>query len=97
MVYVVDISASMQGRPLENVKSALLAALSKLSPADTFNVIAFNGKSLLFSSSMEPSGKESIGKATQWIDQNFVAEGGTDISLPLNQVRNMTFLYYRLV
>ncbi|KAH0728786.1 hypothetical protein KY290_003489 [Solanum tuberosum] len=89
VVYVVDISASMQGRPLENVKSALLAALSKLSPADTFNVIAFNGKSLLFSSSMEPSGKESIGKATQWIDQNFVAEGGTDISLPLNQAIEM--------
>ncbi|KAK4736214.1 hypothetical protein R3W88_010475 [Solanum pinnatisectum] len=89
VVYVVDISESMQGRPLENVKSALLAALSKLSPADTFNVIAFNGKSLLFSSSMEPSGKESIGKATQWIDQNFVAEGSTDISLPLNQAIEM--------
>lgn len=87
----------MQGRPLENIKSALLAALSKLSPADTFNIIAFNGKSLLFSSSLMLSGKESIGKATQWIDQNFVAEGSTDISLPLNQVRNVTFLYYVLV
>uniref|UniRef100_A0A3Q7FW48 VWFA domain-containing protein n=1 Tax=Solanum lycopersicum TaxID=4081 RepID=A0A3Q7FW48_SOLLC len=89
VVYVVDISASMQGRPLENIKSALLAALSKLSPADTFNIIAFNGKSLLFSSSLMLSGKESIGKATQWIDQNFVAEGSTDISLPLNQAIEM--------
>lgn len=89
VVYVVDISASMQGRPLENVKAALLAALSKLSPADTFNVIAFNGKSLLFSASMVPAGKESIGKAIQWIDQNFVAEGSTDISLPLNQAIEM--------
>ncbi|MCD9644018.1 hypothetical protein HAX54_031976 [Datura stramonium] len=89
VVYVIDISASMQGRPLENVKAALLAALSKLSPADTFNVIAFNGKSLLFSSSMLPAGKESIGKAIQWIDQNFVAEGSTDISLPLNQAIEM--------
>ncbi|KAK4349806.1 hypothetical protein RND71_029119 [Anisodus tanguticus] len=89
VVYVVDISASMQGRPLENVKDALLAALSKLSPADTFNIIAFNGKSLLFSSSMVPAGKESIGKAIQWIDQNFVAEGSTEISLPLNQAMEM--------
>lgn len=97
MVYVVDISASMQGRPLENVKAALQAALSKLSPADSFNIIAFNGKSLLFSSSMVPVGKESIGKAAQWIDQNFVAEGSTNISLPLNQVRSATFLYYALV
>ncbi|CAN4087016.1 unnamed protein product [Withania somnifera] len=89
VVYVVDISASMQGRPLENVKAALLAALSKLSPANAFNVIAFNGKSLLFSSSMVLAGKESIGKAIQWIDQNFVAEGSTDISLPLNQAIQM--------
>ncbi|XP_059303020.1 uncharacterized protein LOC132055300 [Lycium ferocissimum] len=89
VVYVVDISASMQGRPLENVKAALLAALSKLSPADAFNIIAFNGKSLLFSTSLVPSGKESIGKAIQWIDQNFVAEGSIDISLPLNQAIEM--------
>ncbi|PHU24453.1 hypothetical protein BC332_09560 [Capsicum chinense] len=89
VVYVVDISASMQGRPLENVKAALQAVLSKLSPADSFNVIAFNGKSLLFSSSMVPVGKESIGKAAQWIDQNFVAEGSTNISLPLNQAIEM--------
>ncbi|XP_047266213.1 uncharacterized protein LOC107864701 isoform X3 [Capsicum annuum] len=89
VVYVVDISASMQGRPLENVKAALQAALSKLSPADSFNIIAFNGKSLLFSSSMVPVGKESIGKAAQWIDQNFVAEGSTNISLPLNQAIEM--------
>lgn len=90
MVYIVDISASMQGKPLENVKAALLAALSKLNPADTFNIIAFNENSLLFSSSMVTSSKESIGQAIQWIDQNIVAEGSTDISLQLNQVI-MTF------
>ncbi|OIT27188.1 PREDICTED: von Willebrand factor A domain-containing protein DDB_G0285981-like [Nicotiana attenuata] len=89
VVYIVDISASMQGKPLENVKAALLAALSNLNPADTFNIIAFNGKSLLFSSSMVPSGKESIGKAIQWIDQNIVADGSTDIALPLNQAIEM--------
>nr|XP_016504559.1 PREDICTED: uncharacterized protein LOC107822518 isoform X1 [Nicotiana tabacum] len=89
VVYIVDISASMQGKPLENVKAALLAALSNLNPADTFNIIAFNGKSLLFSSSMVPSGKESIGKAIQWIDQNIVADGSTVIALPLNQAIEM--------
>ncbi|XP_009625881.1 uncharacterized protein [Nicotiana tomentosiformis] len=89
VVYIVDISASMQGKPLENVKAALLAALSKLNPADTFNIIAFNENSLLFSSSMVTSSKESIGQAIQWIDQNIVAEGSTDISLPLNQAIEM--------
>lgn len=85
-MFLVDISASMQGTPLENVKTALLAALLKLNPIDTFNVVAFSGSSLPFSSSLEPATKEMIEKASEWIEMNFVAEGGTNISDPLNQV-----------
>ncbi|KAK6148761.1 hypothetical protein DH2020_016286 [Rehmannia glutinosa] len=89
VVFLVDISASMQGSPLENVKSALLASLLKLNPADTFNVIAFNGSSLLFSPSLVPATKEMVEKASEWIGMNFIAEGGTNISTPLNQAINM--------
>ena len=39
---MIDISASMKGSPLENVKNALLASLSQLNAQDTFNIIAFN-------------------------------------------------------
>ncbi|KAK6139698.1 hypothetical protein DH2020_026566 [Rehmannia glutinosa] len=42
VVFVVDISGSMKGKPLEDTKNALSAALAKLDPKDLFNVIAFN-------------------------------------------------------
>ncbi|KAK4395052.1 putative nucleoside diphosphate kinase [Sesamum angolense] len=89
VVFLVDISASMQGSPLENVKTALVAALLKLNPVDTFNIIAFNGSSLLFSPSLVPATKEGIGKVSEWIQTKFIAEGGTNISAPLDQAINM--------
>ena len=76
----------MSGDPLDKVKAAVLTALSKLNPADSFNIIAFNGLSLLFSSSMELATKEVIENASQWIANNVVADGSTNISLPLSQV-----------
>ncbi|KAF8388713.1 hypothetical protein HHK36_025393 [Tetracentron sinense] len=89
VVFIVDISGSMQGRPLENAKNALSAALSKLNPQDFFSIIAFNGETYLFSSSMELATEETIENAIQWIDIKFVAEGGTNILLPLNQAIEM--------
>ncbi|XP_073295862.1 uncharacterized protein [Primulina huaijiensis] len=89
LVFVVDISASTRGSPLENVKTAVLAALLKLNPVDTFNIVAFNGNSSSFSTSMESATKEMIEKASEWIGVNFIAEGSTNISTPLNQAINM--------
>ncbi|CAI9100754.1 OLC1v1037922C1 [Oldenlandia corymbosa var. corymbosa] len=89
LVFVVDISGSMKGRPLEETKNALLSSLSKLEPQDLFNVIAFNGETYIFSSSLVPATTEAIGNATQWINMNFVAGGGTNILLPLTQAIEM--------
>ncbi|KAL3511600.1 hypothetical protein ACH5RR_024317 [Cinchona calisaya] len=89
VIFIIDISASMRGNPLDNAKTALLTALSKLDPADTFNIIAFNDRSLLFSSNMEQATKEAIEKAYQWISNNFIADGGTNISIPLSQALKM--------
>ncbi|KAL5728559.1 hypothetical protein ACHQM5_001630 [Ranunculus cassubicifolius] len=89
VVFLVDTSESMKGTPLENVKNALHVALSNLSLEDSFNIIAFNGETYLFSSSLEPATKETVEKAIQWININFIAEGGTNILLPLNQAMEM--------
>ncbi|XP_075490974.1 uncharacterized protein LOC142529349 [Primulina tabacum] len=89
VVFVVDISGSMKGKLLDDTKNALFAALSKLNPGDSFNVIAFNGKTYLFSSSLESATAEAIEKVTQWVNLNFVAGGGTNILLPLNQAIEM--------
>ncbi|KAK7349311.1 hypothetical protein VNO77_06581 [Canavalia gladiata] len=85
VVFIVDISASMKGSPLENTKNALLTSLSQLNAQDTFNIIAFNGEVYIFSSSMETATKEAILNAAKWVDTNFIANGGTNIMLPLTQ------------
>lgn len=76
----------MRGKPLDDTKTALLSALSKLCPEDSFNIIAFNGETFLFSSSMKLATNEAIDNATEWVNINFIAGGGTNILLPLNQV-----------
>ncbi|KAJ7963305.1 putative Inter-alpha-trypsin inhibitor heavy chain-related [Quillaja saponaria] len=85
VIFVIDISGSMRGSPLENTKSALLASLSQLNKQDTFNIIAFNGEVQLFSPSMELATKEKILNATLWVDTNFIAKGSTNMMLPLTE------------
>ena len=91
VIFLVDISGSMQGKPLENVKDAIILALSQLTPRDYFDIIAFNEDISLFSPSLELATEDKIKKANQWISKSFVAEGGTSasqqlIAQPLNKV-----------
>ncbi|TYJ17920.1 hypothetical protein E1A91_A09G086700v1 [Gossypium mustelinum] len=90
VVFVVDISQSMQGLPIENVKNALLASLSKLNPQDSFNIIAFNSESHLFSPKMVLATHGSILKATQWLSSNILTtDGGTNIMQPFKQAMKL--------
>ncbi|KAF3452012.1 hypothetical protein FNV43_RR08108 [Rhamnella rubrinervis] len=89
VVFVIDKSGSMRGRPLEDAKNALLASLSNLNPEDAFNIIAFDGEVHLFSPSMELATKEAMSKATEWVGANLVANGGTNILLPMEQAMKM--------
>ncbi|XP_026447079.1 inter-alpha-trypsin inhibitor heavy chain H4-like isoform X3 [Papaver somniferum] len=88
VVFLIDISGSMQGRPLQSVKDALLAALRKLNQEDSFSLIAFSGETFLFSSTLQLATTDTIEKATQWM-QTFVAAGGTNILQPLSQAMEM--------
>ncbi|KGN66313.1 inter-alpha-trypsin inhibitor heavy chain H4 [Cucumis sativus] len=89
IVFVVDVSGSMQGKALDDVKNVLSTALSKLPPEDMFNIIAFNEDTRQFSESMEMATMDAVERALQWIKMNFVARGGTDILLPLTKATEM--------
>lgn len=41
MVFVVDVSGSMSGRPLEQATEAVRMALDRLEPGDTFQILSF--------------------------------------------------------
>ncbi|XP_017979273.1 PREDICTED: inter alpha-trypsin inhibitor, heavy chain 4 [Theobroma cacao] len=89
VVFVIDTSESMQGRPIESVKNALSALLSKLNPQDSFNIIAFNSEIHLFSSTMVLATHGSILNATHWLSNNLTADGGTNMMLPLKQAMKL--------
>ncbi|KAM3301049.1 inter-alpha-trypsin inhibitor heavy chain H3-like [Capsicum chacoense] len=89
VIFVVDLSGSMKGKPIEATKQALCTALSKFDSQDLFNIIAFNSEKNLFSSSLELATKNTIENATQWIGTNFIAGGGTNILDPLTQAMEM--------
>ncbi|XP_002516254.2 von Willebrand factor A domain-containing protein DDB_G0292740 isoform X1 [Ricinus communis] len=89
IVFIVDISGSMEGKPLEGMKNAMSGALAKLNPKDSFNIIAFNGETYLFSSLMELATEKTVERAVEWMNLNFIAGGGTNISVPLNQAMEM--------
>ncbi|XWS72288.1 hypothetical protein CRYUN_Cryun02cG0027100 [Craigia yunnanensis] len=89
VIFVVDISDSMQGSPLESTKNAISAALSKLSPEDSFNLIAFSGETFLFSTSLELASKEAIERATEWVSTKYSVGGGTNMFIPLEKAAEM--------
>jgi Ca-activated chloride channel family protein len=44
MIFVIDVSGSMSGRPVEMAKRALVKCLKRLEPDDTFRILAFSDK-----------------------------------------------------
>jgi hypothetical protein len=76
----------MQGKPIENVKNAISTALSELVEGDYFNIVTFNDELHSFSSCLEKVNEKAIENAINWVNLNFVAQGGTDIMHPLSEV-----------
>ncbi|XP_030448474.1 uncharacterized protein LOC115671142 [Syzygium oleosum] len=85
VVFVIDISGSVRGKLLEDAKNALSTALHKLDPKDSFSILAFNSEVFQYSTSMVLATSEAIKGAIEWINNNFIAGGGTDILQPLNK------------
>ncbi|KHN07890.1 von Willebrand factor A domain-containing protein [Glycine soja] len=89
IIFIIDISGSMRGKLIEDTKNALLTALSKLNHDDSFNILAFNGETYLFSKAMDLASGDAVERATEWINTNFIAGSGTNISHPLNTAIEM--------
>ncbi|MGY4283641.1 Ca-activated chloride channel family protein [Bradyrhizobium sp. LM2.7] len=78
VVFVIDNSGSMGGTSIVQAKASLLYALSRLQPADRFNVIRFDDTmDVLFPASV-PAGAAHIGEATSFVSA-LQARGGTEM------------------
>ncbi len=77
-IFVVDVSGSMNGFPLDVSKTLLKKLIGNLRKKDYFNVILFAGVSSILSEKSLPATQESIVQALQLID-NQQGSGGTEL------------------
>ncbi len=87
-IFVVDISGSMHGYPLDTAKALLDKLIGSLRPSDTFNVMLFSGSNRLLAPASVPATRANIDRALQTI----AAEGGngsTEIAPALRRIAAM--------
>ena len=77
-VFVVDVSGSMNGFPLETTKTLMRDLIGGLRPTDNFNVILFAGMSRIMSPTSLPASRQNLERAMQVIDEQ-QGGGGTEL------------------
>ncbi|GBC63314.1 trypsin [Desulfonema ishimotonii] len=77
-IFIVDVSGSMRGFPLDTSKTLMKNLIGHLRPADRFNVLLFAGGSKLLSERSLPATPENIARAIQVIDDQR-GGGGTEV------------------
>jgi Ca-activated chloride channel family protein len=77
-IFIVDVSGSMHGFPLNISKKLLRDLIGKLRPVDRFNVLLFAGGSSLMSNHSLPATPENIRRAIDIIERQR-GGGGTEL------------------
>lgn len=77
-VFIIDVSGSMHGFPLDTTKELMRDLLGKLRPTDHFNVLLFSGGSSLFSEKSVPAEQDKIADAISFITRE-QGGGGTEL------------------
>ncbi len=77
-IFVVDVSGSMHGFPLDISKKLLRDLIGGLRATDTFNVVLFSGGSTVMAERSLPATRDNIAKAIQVIDHQ-TGGGGTEL------------------
>lgn len=84
-VFVVDISGSMHGYPLETSKALLRNLIGSLRASDTFNVMLFSGSNRMLSPTSVPATRANIEQAVRTINA-MGGSGSTEIVPAIKRV-----------
>lgn len=82
-IFVLDVSGSMNGFPIDTAKKLMRALAAGLRPVDRFNVILFAGNSRLLSPESLPATEENLSRAMEVIDGEQGA-GSTELEAALD-------------
>ena len=77
-VFIVDVSGSMHGFPLDTAKVLMRDLVGLLRPTDTFNMILFSGASSTFAQRSVPATDENVRRAIRLLDTH-QGGGGTEL------------------
>ena len=89
ITYIIDTSGSMGGGSISQAKKALRQALTRLSIADRFNIIAFNSTASRLFKKAVPATTEAIDQADEFI-AGLEAFGGTEMMPALEMALGTT-------
>ena len=78
IIFVVDVSGSMQGEKIEQAREALRYCVNSLHTEDRFEIIGFSSTIENFQNGLKIAGKDEIQNAHYFIN-NLSAGGGTNI------------------
>lgn len=78
MVFLVDVSGSMGGQPLDTAKGLVNAALDRMGPEDTFQLIAFASSTEQMSDKPLLNTKENVEAGKRWLGR-MSGGGGTEM------------------
>jgi len=77
-IFIVDVSGSMHGFPLEISKRLLTDLIGGLKPTDCFNVMLFSGDSTVMAERSVPASADNIRRAVEMIGRR-QGGGGTEL------------------
>ena len=78
MIFVIDVSGSMSGRPVDVAKRALVKCLKRLEPDDTFRILAFSDRVWSMTDAPVPANPGNVARGVAWTEA-LGAGGGTQL------------------
>jgi Ca-activated chloride channel family protein len=87
-IFVVDVSGSMEGFPLNTAKRLLRDLIGQLRPSDLFNVVLFAGDSTTLSPKSLQANQENISSAIRLLEGQR-GSGGTELLAAIKQAMSL--------
>ena len=87
-IFVVDVSGSMSGFPLETSKHLLTSLIGQLRPSDYFNIVLFAGDSSVLSETSLPATQANLQTAIRLLDEQR-GNGGTELLPAVQRAMNL--------
>lgn len=78
MIFVIDCSGSMNGRPLAQAKRALVKCLKRLDADDTFQILRFSDRVTMFEAGPVIASQDNVARGVAWTEA-LATEGGTQM------------------